>query len=79
MEVLHVDFYSGGKRDELPRKIFTDSGTIKVEKTIEVKLEEDFDSKNREKIFIFQSQNKKIFRLTIKKDVFNLKEIKKEK
>jgi hypothetical protein len=59
MEISHIDFYSGSKGDESPRKIYTSSGTITVKKIIETKLEEDFNSKERKKVFIFQSQKKK--------------------
>jgi len=75
MEPLKVDFYSGSKSDEYPKKIYTTSGTISVDKIIETKLEEDFDSKNRTKIFIFQSQEKNFYQLNIKEDFFKLKQI----
>jgi len=75
MEPLKVDFYSGSKSDEYPKKIYTTSGTISVDKIIETKLEEDFDSKNRTKIFIFQSQEKVFYQLKVKQGVFKLKQM----
>ena len=75
MEILKVDFYSGSKSNEYPKKIYTASGTISVDKIIETKLEEDFYSKNRTKIFIFQSQEKNFYQLNIKQESFKLKQI----
>jgi len=75
MEILKVDFYSGSKSDEYPKKIYTTSGTISVDKIIETKLEEDLDSKNRTKIFIFQSQEKVFYQLKVKQGVFKLKQM----
>ncbi len=75
MEILKVDFYSGSKSDEYPKKIYTTSGTISVDKIIETKLEEDLDSKNRTKIFIFQSQGKNFYQLNVKQGVFKLKQM----
>jgi hypothetical protein len=77
MVVTHIDFYSGGKKDESPRRIFTSSGTIIVDRLIETNLEEDFYSKKRKRIFIFESQ-RKIYKLAICNDSFELKEIKKQ-
>jgi hypothetical protein len=79
MEILSVDFYSGSKLDESPRRIFTSSGTITVDRIIETNLEEDFYSKNRKRIFIFQSQGSDFYKLTICKDSFELEEIGKRK
>jgi hypothetical protein len=78
MEILHIDFYSGSKRDESPRRIFTSSGTITVDRVIETNLEEDFYSKKRKKIFVFQSQEKDFYKLAVCEDSFELKEIKKK-
>jgi hypothetical protein len=75
MEILKVDFYSGSKSDEYPKKIYTTSGTISVDKIIETKLEEDFNSKNRTKIFVFQSQEKVFYQLKVKQGVFKLKQM----
>lgn len=75
MEISHVDFYSGSKEDETPRKIYTSSGTITVDRIIETKLEEDFHSKERKKVFIFQSQEKDFYQLNIFKDTLEIKQI----
>ncbi len=79
MKISHIDFYSGSKSDESPRKIFTSSGTITVDRVIETNLEEDFYSKNRKRIFIFQSQKKDFYKLAICEDSFELEEIKKRR
>lgn len=79
MEISHVDFYSGSRRDESPRKIFTSSGTITVDRVIETNLEEDFYSKNRKRIFVFQSQEKDFYKLAVCENSFKLEEIKKRK
>jgi hypothetical protein len=75
MEISHIDFYSGSKGEESPRKIYTSSGTIIVEKIIETKLEEDFCSKERKKVIIFQSQKKDFYQLNIYRDTFEIKQI----
>ena len=77
MEISHIDFYSGSKKDESPRRIFTSSGTINVDKIIETNLEEDFYSKKRKRIFIFKSMEKDFYKLSICKNSFELEEIKK--
>jgi hypothetical protein len=77
MEILHIDFYSGSKGNETPKKIHTSSGTIIVKRVIETKLEEGFYSKEREKIFIFQSMEEKFYQLNISKDTFEIKLIEK--
>lgn len=79
MEISHIDFYSGSKKDESPRRIFTSSGTINVDRIIETNLEEDFYSKQRKRIFVFQSQEKDFYKLTICEDSFELEEIKKKR
>ncbi len=78
MEISHIDFYSGSKGEEYPRKIYTTSGTITVEKIIETKLEEDFNSKERKKVFIFQSQKKDFYQLNIYRDTFEIKQIERQ-
>jgi len=78
MKIRHVDFYSGSKGNESPRKIYTASGTIIVDRIIETKLEEDFDSKNRTRIFIFQGKNNKFYQLKVKQDSYELKQIEKK-
>ena len=75
MEISHIDFYSGSKGDESPRKIYTSSGTIIVDRIIETKLEEDFHSKERKKVFIFQSQKKNFYQLDISKNSFEIRQI----
>lgn len=75
MEALRVDFYSGSKGDETPRKIYTSSGTIIVERIIETKSEEDFHSRERKKVFIIQSQEKNFYQLNIQQGSFELKQI----
>ena len=75
MEISHIDFYSGSKGDEFPQKIYTSSETITVDRIIETKLEEDFHSKERKKVFIFQSQKKNFYQLDISKNSFELKQI----
>jgi hypothetical protein len=79
MKITHVDFYSGSKIDESPKKIFTSSGTITVDRILETNLEEDFYSKNRKRIFVFQSQKKDFYKLAVYEDFFELEEIKKRK
>jgi hypothetical protein len=78
MEIRHVDFYSGSKGEEYPRKIYTDSSPIIVERIIETRLEEDFSSKERVKVFIFQDQENKFYQFKVKKHFFELKQINKE-
>ena len=78
MEISHIDFYSGSKGDESPRKIYTSSGTIIVERIIETKLEEDFCSKERKKVFIFQSRKKNFYQLDVSKGSSKLKQIKRK-
>jgi hypothetical protein len=78
MEISHIDFYSGSKGEESPRKIYTASGTITVKKIIETKLEEDFYSKQRKKVFIFQSQEKAFYKLVIWGKSFELMQIKRK-
>ncbi|MBN1695847.1 hypothetical protein JW879_10700 [candidate division WOR-3 bacterium] len=75
MEISHIDFYSGSKGEESPRKIHTSSGTITVEKIIETKLEEDFYSKERKKVIVFQSRKKDFYQLNIYRDTFEIKQI----
>jgi hypothetical protein len=75
MKIRHVDFYSGSKGDESPRKVYTASGTIIIDRIIETRLEEDFSSKKRVKVFIFQDQENKFYQLKIKQDSFELKQI----
>ena len=75
MEILHIDFYSGSKGDESPRKIYTSSGTIIVDRIIETKLEEDFHSKERKKVFVFQSQKKDFYKLYVWGKSFELEQI----
>ena len=76
MKILRVDFYSGSKSEEYPQKIYTDSGTITVDIVIETKIEEDFDSKNRTRIFIFRSLGKDFYQLKVRQGIFELKQIK---
>jgi hypothetical protein len=75
MEISRIDFYCGSKGDETPRKIYTSSETIIVERIIETKLEEDFHSKERKKVFIFQSCEKNFYQLNILDDNFEIKQI----
>jgi hypothetical protein len=76
MEVLRVDFYSGSKGDETPRKIYTPSGTIIVDRIIETKLEENLHTKKRTKTFVFQCKEKNFYQLNIQQESFELKQIK---
>jgi len=75
MEISRIDFYSGSKGEESPRKIYTSSGTITVDRIIETKLEEDFHSKDRKKVFIFQSHQKDFYQLNVCREFFELKQI----
>ena len=75
MEISRIDFYSGSKGEESPRKIYTSSGIIMVKKIIETKLEEDFYSKERKRVIIFQSQKKDFYQLSIYKGTFEIKQI----
>ncbi len=75
MEISHIDFYSGSKGDEYPKKIYTSSGTIIVDRIIETKLEENFHSRERKKVFIFQSQKKQFYQLKVRQASFELKQI----
>jgi hypothetical protein len=75
MEITHIDFYSGSKGEEYPRKIYTSSGTIIADRIIETKLEEDFISREKKKVFIFQSQKKDFYKLIEKQGTFELKKI----
>ncbi|MEO0292996.1 MAG: hypothetical protein ABIN61_02095 [candidate division WOR-3 bacterium] len=76
IKVLHIDFYSGGQKDESPREIFTNSGIIKIYRVIEIKLEEEVFSKKRRKIFIFESTKGVFYKLTVSGDSFELEELK---
>lgn len=76
MEVLRVEFYSGSKREENPRIVFTDLGAIRVERVIETRLEEDYQSGNRKKVFIFKSMEGGIYRLESSKIGFNISIVK---
>ena len=78
MKIFHVDFYSGSKGEEYPKKIYTSSRKISVEKIIETKLEEDFFSGERKKVFVFQSREKDIYQLEVLSESFKLKKIKKK-
>lgn len=73
-----MDFYSGSKSEEYPRKIYADSGTIAVDKIIETRLEENFESKKRTKIFIFQNQEKIFYQFEVGQKVFKLKKLETE-
>lgn len=75
MKVEKVDFYSGGKKDEWPKTIYTNSGKIKIYKIIETKLEEDYKTGNRKKVFIFKSIGGYIYKLEFDKGGFNLIEL----
>jgi hypothetical protein len=75
MGIRYVDFYSGSKGDEFPRKIYTVSGTIIVDRIIETRLEEDVSSKERVKVFIFQDQENRFYQLKVKQDSFELKQM----
>lgn len=75
MEILHIDFYSGSKRDEIPRRIYTSSGTIIINKIIEIRLEEDFHSREKKKVFIFKSEENKFYQLNERQTSFELKQI----
>ena len=77
MRISHVDFYSGSKGEESPKKIYTPSETITVEKIIETKLEEDFYSGERKKVFVFRSSKKDFYQLKVGHESFDLKIIKK--
>jgi hypothetical protein len=76
MKVSHVDFYSGSKGEEFPKKIYTPSEIIIVEAIIETKLEEDFYSKERKKVFIFRSSEKDFYQLKAGRESYELKKIK---
>jgi hypothetical protein len=76
MKISHVDFYSGSKGEEYPKKIYTPSKIITVEKIIETQLEEDFYSGVRKKVFIFQSREKDFYQLKFWRGSFELKKIK---
>jgi len=75
MQILHIDFYSGSKGNESPKTIYTSSEIIIVKRIVETKLEEDFHTKERKKVFIFQSQKKNFYQLNISKDTFEIKQI----
>jgi hypothetical protein len=76
MKVEKVDFYSGGKKDELPKTIYTNSGKIKIYKIIETKLEEDYKTGNRKKVFIFKSIGGYIYQLEFDNEGFKIRELK---
>jgi len=76
MKISHVDFYSGSKGEEYPKKIYTSSRTITVERIIETKLEEDFYSGERKKIFLFRSLENDFYQLKIGRKYFELKKLK---
>ncbi len=76
MKVEKVDFYSGGKKDELPKTIYTNSGKIKIYKIIETKLEEDYKTRNRKKVFIFKSIGGYIYQLEFDNEGFKIRELK---
>lgn len=70
-----MDFYSGSRNEEYPRTIYTSSETIFIDKIIETKIEEDFDSKSRTRIFVFKSREKKFYQLELIQGVFKLKQV----
>ena len=76
MKVEKVDFYSGGKKDERPKTIYTNSGKIEIYKIIETKLEEDYRTGNRKKVFIFKSIGGYIYQLELDEIGFKLRELK---
>lgn len=76
MEISRVDFYSGSKGQEYPKKIHTSSGTIIVNRIIETKLEEDFHSRERNKVFVFLSQEKDFYQLKVGRGFCELKKLK---
>lgn len=75
IEVRRVQFYSGGKRDEVPKTIFTHSGVIRVHKIIETRLEEDYQSGRRKMVFIFKSIEDNKYRLESSKEGFKLSQL----
>ncbi len=76
MKISHVEFYSGSKGEEYPKKVYTSSKIITVEKIIETKLEEDFNSGKRKKVFVFQSSEKDFYQLKVGREFSELKRIK---
>ena len=77
IEVNKVLFYSGGERDEVPKIIYTNSGLIRVYKIIEKRLEEDYQTGKRKKVFIFKSIGGNIYHLESTEGKYKLNKIKK--
>lgn len=75
MKVYRVHFYSGGKKREKPRFIFTDGGVIRVKEIIEQKYEEDYESKERKRVFLFRSREGGTYRLEVNGENFGIEEI----
>jgi len=78
INVFKVQFYSGGKKDEVPKTIYTSSGIIRIYKVIETRLEEDYQTGMRKKVFIFKSIGGDIYRLESQKEEFKLGRIEKD-
>jgi len=76
IEVIKVLFYSGGKRDEVPKTVFTNSRKIRVHKILETYLEEDYQSGKRKRVFIFKSIGGDIYRLESAEEGFKINQIK---
>jgi len=76
IEVIKVLFYSGGKRDEVPKTVFTNSRKIRVHKVLETYLEEDYKSGMRKRVFIFKSIGGDIYRLESTGEGFKINQIK---
>jgi len=76
IEVIKVLFYSGGKRDEVPKTVFTNLRKIRVHKILETYLEEDYQSGMRKRVFIFKSIGGDIYRLESAEEGFKINQIK---
>jgi len=76
IEVIKVLFYSGGKRDEVPKTVFTNSRKIRVHKILKTYLEEDYQSGMRKRVFIFKSIGGDIYRLESAEEGFKINQIK---
>lgn len=74
MEVFRVEFYAGGKGEEEPRIIYTDSGIVRVDRIIETRLEENHKTGKRKRIFILKSIEGDIYCLESSEEGFSIKE-----
>lgn len=75
MKIREVRFYSGYRREEIPKVIETDCGVIKVEEILSSQLREEYDSGKRRRLFYFRCSEGDIYCLESLEEGYNLKKI----